>query len=593
MKGVFEVSDTQKPIATKEDVQKIGALLQFFGVNIYRTESGLFRADPHIWALTELGRLSYKVLNDALLFGGGEPAERLGNRKNYVKPKESQLIAKQISDITMNLASILQVTKQELSIKLGQTKTYLKNLPGIIRNNRIRSYKVYNKLLDWHNNILDELKNKVNDVKVKTDFMNIYDKLKSRVLRWGITELYQQFSVYKHTIESKGFKLYTTFSKFLIDILKNKVEPSKVNFQAWCQIEHHPSVSSRLTRASRLVCKFCNQYTSYFDLKFTVESNGYTLKEPHSMKQWIDMILKRRTSPHSIKIVAICPEHGEFDTTYGYQNREIMCKKCATEARSLSLNEIKKRGEFYGLTLSRSMTIELIRERLANKQPLEWLCELGHRVEVLPFPANLKTAYCDTCAGGKITDERKVRYMLNRMFHTYESGKKPVNYYNIERLKWENIIKNKKVSTYVRDHRITKTTYTYSHMDYLIENFEVKGKYQNGKTFNKKVLFGIEVWENHHEKDSIFYAPRVSEYDGLKQILYEEGFIDLLVVVKTYKLKGREYRDFIIKELKRQLMEKFGLEELDINIGSISINRVLRHLRQNMDNTNYKIDKWA
>lgn len=72
MKEVFEVSDTQKPIATIEDIQKIGALLQFFGINIYRTESGLFRADPYIWALTELGRLGYSMTEKALVYGGGE-----------------------------------------------------------------------------------------------------------------------------------------------------------------------------------------------------------------------------------------------------------------------------------------------------------------------------------------------------------------------------------------------------------------------------------------------------------------------------------------------------------------------------------------
>lgn len=81
MKGLYELSNTQKPIATIEDVQKIGALLQFFGINIYKTESGLMRADPHIWALTELGRLGYSMTDKPLVYGGGLGARHIDNNR--------------------------------------------------------------------------------------------------------------------------------------------------------------------------------------------------------------------------------------------------------------------------------------------------------------------------------------------------------------------------------------------------------------------------------------------------------------------------------------------------------------------------------
>ena len=588
MKGVFEVSDTQRPNPSEQMIDTTLDLLAVTSKPKYRLIH-----DPATGTLK-------KILVDMTMVKDNDP-NNLDERsvvfmphiKGGVNIRKRNLIAIKITAITMDLATLLQITKQELSIKLGQTSTYIKNLPAKIRNNRIKSYKIYEKLLDWHDGIFKELEARINDVTIIVDFMKIYNKLKFRALRLGITELYQQFSVYKQTIQNKGFKLYTTFSEFLNDVLKNKIEPNKINFRAWCQESHHPMVSSQFTRSSRTVCKFCNQYTSYYDLKFIVEANGYTLKNPGSPKQWIDMILKSKARPSNIKITAVCSEHGEFDSTPSYQQRDIICKKCANEAKSLSLNEIKRRGEFFGLTLSRKMTLSIIRERLAKKQPLEWHCEIGHHVEALPFPSTLKGAYCEICAGGKITDERKVRYLLNRMFYTYRTGIKPVNYYNIDRLIWENINKNKKVSSYANSHHITSVTYPSSHIDYFIENFKIKGKYQNGKTFDEDILFGVEIWESHHKKDSKLYVPRVAEYDGLKQILYEEGFIDILIVVKTYELNGREYRDFIISELERQLKEKFGVVELDMNIGSISYNRVLRHLRQNLDNGNYKLDKWV
>ena len=178
------------------------------------------------------------------------------------------------------------------------------------------------------------------------------------------------------------------------------------------------------------------------------------------------------------------------------------------------------------------------------------------------------------------------------MFYTYKSGAKPVSYHKIDRLKWDNIKQNKRVLNYLSTHHIDIINYHDSHIDYLIEKYRIKGKCEDGTIFDEEILFSVEIWELHHKKGTRIYNERVAEFDVLKQILYEEGFIDIHIIVKIYELSGRQYRDFIISELKRQLKERYGVVELDINIGSISYNRVLRHLRQNLDNRQYKLDKW-
>ncbi len=510
--------------------------------------------------------------------------------------RKRNLIANQIRDLSNKLIIILHTTKKDLSIKLENKDNYLTIFPRNIKLKTIKSYKLYQKIVSWHNIIQKEFE----EEKVKKETIDIffknYNKLKWRTLRLGTFELYHRFRYYEQKIKNKGLELISTFNDFINDILINNNSSSRFIFKAICNETYHPVIVNNFMYASSTVCRFCNYYTSYFDLKFTVEDNGYTLKTPSSEMQWIDMILNRKgtkiVNPAYMKITVICGIHGDFNTTYHDQQQKYGCAECGNEVNRLSINEIRKRGLFYGFTLKRSMTHKVIRHRLSKRQQLDWNCEKGHLVQALPFPSSLKNSYCEICSGGKITEERKIRYMLNRMFYINSKGAKPKNYYNIDRLKWKNIIQNKRVLDYISKHHINKTNYSHSHIDYLVENFKIQGKLKNGKVSEQKVFFTLEVWELHHKKGSKIYNPRIVEYDGLKQILYEEGFLDIHIVIKIYELSGRLYHDFIIKKLMRQLKEKFGIVELDMNIGNITYNRVLRHLKQNLDSKQYKLEKW-
>ena len=136
--------------------------------------------------------------------------------------------------------------------------------------------------------------------------------------------------------------------------------------------------------------------------------------------------------------------------------------------------------------------------------------------------------------------------MLNRMFYTDKFGKTQVYLQKINRLMFENIIQNKRVSDFMPTLHINN--YPRSTIDCLVEKLAIKGKYiKDGRKFIKKdILFSVEPWGPQHEdKDHRYYKERVCFYDELKQILYKEGFIDIHIVVKLYKMKPHEYQGFV------------------------------------------------
>ncbi len=137
--GLFDVSGIQKPIATIADVQKIGALLQFFGVNIYRTESGLWKQDPHLMALNELMRLGYSWTQEAMVYGGGMAPGAIPNPRPAIPSfnaraghhREKRLMLKLIHSFfilnSKNMFKLPGYTGQYIT-KEGEYKSYLKAL---------------------------------------------------------------------------------------------------------------------------------------------------------------------------------------------------------------------------------------------------------------------------------------------------------------------------------------------------------------------------------------------------------------------------------------------------------------------------------
>ena len=132
-----------------------------------------------------------------------------------------------------------------------------------------------------------------------------------------------------------------------------------------------------------------------------------------------------------------------------------------------------------------------------------------------------------------------------------------------------------------------------SHIDCFAQKFTIQGNDKDGKIIRKHILFSVEVWELHHKKGTEKYDLRIAEYDEFKKILYEEGFIDIHIVIITYKISRYKYHQFIINELKRQVEKKFGIVELDMNIGMITWKKILKDIKIDQDRKQYKLIKWA
>jgi len=77
MKGVFEVSDTQKPIASWTMVRKLAAMLSLQGKNLFRKKDGLYRSDAILSAIQYLANQDFDI--GELTFWGALPPERIAN----------------------------------------------------------------------------------------------------------------------------------------------------------------------------------------------------------------------------------------------------------------------------------------------------------------------------------------------------------------------------------------------------------------------------------------------------------------------------------------------------------------------------------
>ncbi|MFX0188021.1 MAG: hypothetical protein ACFE8A_09810 [Candidatus Hodarchaeota archaeon] len=169
------------------------------------------------------------------------------------------------------------------------------------------------------------------------------------------------------------------------------------------------------------------------------------------------------------------------------------------------------------------------------------------------------------------------------MFHTDKFGTEQVYLNKINKLKYDNIIKNKRVRDFMNKHNIGESDYGHSSIDILAEEIRLEG-------IETPVLFSVEVWELHNiNKRHRFYNERIYIYDKLKKILYEEGFIDIHIVLETYKRSFNDYQKFIIRALKKEVKEKYGIE-LDMEFPRLDWSDLVDDLKTALDHQ--LLDYW-
>ena len=584
MKGVFEVSDTQKPTPSKEMVEVTRELITSKpkGRLIFNPISGQMEwKSLGMWMAHNKDEMNPS--NDEII----HPGIKLSD-------VNAKILKDDLKEFIKKIQEILEISRGTLEDTLGISTGYLSVIISKVSSGKIRIRTLYKNLESWRLQILEELKIKEREGLARQRFYNLYETFSNKVLKQMRRIYRQQYNYYKNIANKKRFVLITTFREFFNEIIETGIQPNKFQAEVWNgkQDQEPIRVTFQLMKSkpfSHYLDIPRSDQTSYYQLIDAAATLGYEIKYPRSKSEW-DTMLKNRpkgTAPVQVKVTAICPEHGEFITDAQRLNTKIRCKLCYYDFKVISLSEIKKRGKPYGLILDKSMTKSVISYRRENQLRLDWRCDKHHNIIIKahPFKSDLERAYCEICSKGRITEERTIRFMLNRMFRTDQFGNSPKILQTVDRLKFENVVQNQRVKDFMTSHGISYDGYRKSHLDILAEVLVIDGV-NNGEG----LLVSVEPWGPQHEdKSHVWYNERICYYDELKQILYEEGFIDILVVVKLWEIQSHGYQDFIITELKRQVKEKFGIE-IDLDFPAFLWVNLINNLKKGSDFQS--LDNW-
>ena len=479
-------------------------------------------------------------------------------QKSVLNKYNRKKLAKIVRQFAGEVKKVHNKSFGDLSNIIGKNNEYVARLKRQILNGSLTAGKYFRNLTSWYDVLSDGLSQEKRE-----EFLNLYNSHFKDIIYYYKLELLIYYTYYKDLVNKSGWKFITTFNDFCQIILQNKVtRVGNFPFEICCGVKDHKDrkiVIGKNLGQCNYYCQHCSphgQSIKYDELLFLALSNRYELQKPSSEKDWTEMILINKIekrSPAFISITLVCDEHGDFSSTCNRLQQDHHCPNC----KLLSVDEIEKRGGQFGLELI--TPTNQIRSKLKNVKPLEWRCVI-HKETVmsLPYISELTHHYCQKCSKGKITYERIIRHMLNKMFFD-KFGEKPMSCWRVGGLKFNEIIKNHKIEKFFSKNYVTESDYNKSHFDCF--GFI--------KIDNKILSVDVEVWGPQHKDLSTFLKiypnnnsfdyKRLKIYDNLRKILREEGFLDIHIVLPLYNIGRNKFQDYIIKEFKQQLLEYHGI----------------------------------
>ncbi len=482
-------------------------------------------------------------------------------------------LAEEVSHYIKGLKEILKVKIKHLSVKFGNGPSYLQNLKWDIIKGKLSALKYYKKLNSWYEVLEQELEmNKIEECE-KRRFFDLHATHLKSTTEYVKKKLFIKYNHYRNIIVRSGWLLETTFDEFLSEVLDNDIRPNYYDLK----ISKGHEVKTGLA-----FIKLSSQSTKYATIISVADELRLDVETPSSEEEWIDMIFTSDKPPSFIPIKVKCRVgHDSFPTNSNNLQQKHGCIGCFYESLKLSISEIKSRGLQFGFELVTPPNQAL--ERIKLCKSLQWQC-IKHKEEITcsPYFSKLSKAYCRKCSKGKITDERIIRYILNSMFRNHQFGEEVKYLQEIGDLMYKKIINNKRIRDYLTKNSISYDNYKRSSID-CFGIVKIKGK---------EFKISVEVWGPHHKslrlhsklyprKTSADYK-RLKVYDNLKKLLWEEGFLDIHIVISLDDLKKYERQAFIIKELKRQLLKGHGID-LKTNFPLYTWNKLLKDVKQAED----------
>ena len=399
-------------------------------------------------------------------------------------------------------------------------------------------------------------------------FFNLIHNYKLICAEKRVFGLISKWNSYCSKINSLGLNMETIVFDYLESVLTGTLIEN-LSFELSCRCSNHERFSVAYKHLYRAVCPLCSRIEkslSYQDFvreaklrnarfKFTetefITRVNQELKKPRDKQQKVSEIL----------FPFICNRHGEFNISMerikDYNN---WCAECYHDNHRLTSEQIIARGDKYNFNLETPLSyIEKIKQ--PSRKVFLWSCKYhpSFKFKSKPDDYSLDLKSCDICSGGKITNERIMRYLVSRLFHI-NFGEKPTSLYEV--------LPFDRVACILPSDYITLRSYRHMHFDAFA--------YVDINIGENRFTLSVagEYWDREHSSLEEYIdrfkhrTPRngshVNDYrhlkssDNFKQNLKNSGLIDIYIVV-DHSIRRDNYLKFISSEFEKQVRKLFNV----------------------------------
>lgn len=478
----------------------------------------------------------------------------------------------------LNLEYINFISKEFLEDLVKLIKTYLGDLPdnriaeilyGIsngsealafatLKNNKTKKPNslIDEKVLDhWFSNLKQEFSNDFNA------FFNLIHGYKLKCAEQRVFGLLKKWNSYCSKVNRLGLNMETNLNEYLDSVLTGTLIEN-LSFELSCNYSNHEKFWVAYKHLYRAVCPSCSRIKkslSYIDFVREAELRNARFKfTKNEFESRINQEFKKPRDEQQkvceILFPFICNNHGEFyismERIKDYNN---WCAECYHDSSRLIGAQILARGDKYNFNLETPLSY--IKElKQPTREVFLWSCKYhpSFKFKSKPDDYSLDLKSCDICSGGKITNERIMRYLLTRLFHK-NFGEKPTSLYEV--IPFDQV-------ACILPSDYNAQTYRHMHFDAFA--------YVDLKIMKKKYNLSVagEYWDREHTCLEEYIdrfghrTPRngshANDYrhlkssDNFKQNLKISGLIDIYIVV-DHTIKRDNYLDFIVSNFEQQV----------------------------------------
>jgi len=400
-------------------------------------------------------------------------------------------------------------------------------------------------------------------------FSNMINNYKLMCAEKRVFGLVNKWNSYCSKVCSLGLNMETKLFDYLESLLTGALIEN-LSFELSCRCSNHEKFSVTYKHLYRAVCPLCSRIEkshSYQDFVREAELRNARFKFTES--KFINRINKELNKPRvkqqkvsEILFPFICNEHGEFNISMErIKNYNNWCAECYHDSHRLTSEQIIARGDKYNFNLETPLS-DINKSKKPSREDYTWSCKYhpSFRFKSRPDEFSLDLKSCDICSGGKITNERIMRYLLSRLFKK-NFGERPTSLYEL--LPFDSVI-----SLLPSDYN-TLRSYNHMHFDAFASiNIKIGGK-------NFTLSVAGEYWDREHSSLEEYIdrfkhrTPRngslVNDYqhlkssDNFKQILKNNKLIDIYIIVDQ-TIRRDNYLKFIISEFEQQVGELFKID---------------------------------